>query len=70
MIDLIIAFFVGIFLGYLLKMERQSPSVEILQNQLEYYEKDIAYYKSLCKWHAERNKHIEEVKEKFERECG
>jgi hypothetical protein len=56
MIDLLIALAIGILLGYLLKKEQQPPIVDTLTNQVEYYEKELKYYKDLCKWHAERNK--------------
>jgi hypothetical protein len=56
MIDLIIALVIGIVLGLLLKKEQKPPLVDILQKQVEHYEKEVAYYKDLCKWHAERNK--------------
>jgi hypothetical protein len=56
MIDLIIALVIGIVLGLLLKKEQKPPLVDILQKQVEHYEKEVAYYKDLCKWHVERNK--------------
>lgn len=56
MIELLFSVFIGIILGYLLKKEKQPPVVDTLTNQIEYYEKELKYYKDLCKWHAERNK--------------
>jgi hypothetical protein len=56
MIDLLIAFFIGVVLGCLFKKEQHPPIVEVLQNQVEFYEKELKYYKNLCKWHAERKK--------------
>jgi hypothetical protein len=56
MIDLLCALAIGMILGYSLKKEPKPPAVDILSNQIEYYEKELKYYKNLCKWHAERNK--------------
>jgi hypothetical protein len=56
MIDLLIALGIGMVIGYLLKGEQEPPLVEILQAKCKQYEKDIIYYKDLCKWHAERKK--------------
>jgi hypothetical protein len=56
MIELLCALVVGLVLGYLFSKEKTPPAVEILTNQVEYLEKEVAYYKDLCKWHAERNK--------------
>jgi len=56
MFDLICAVAIGMLLGYSLKKEPKTPAVDILTNQVEYYEKELKYYKNLCKWHAERNK--------------
>jgi hypothetical protein len=57
MIELLCAVDVGLIFGYLLKKDNQPPAVEILTNQVEHLEKEVAYYKDLCKWHVERNKH-------------
>ena len=54
MIELICALVIGLVFGYLLKKEKQPPIVEILQNQVEKLEEDVAYYKDLCKWHVEQ----------------
>jgi hypothetical protein len=56
MIDLLIALAIGMILGYLLKKDNQPPVVDILNNQVQHYEKELKYYKDLCKWHAERKK--------------
>jgi hypothetical protein len=56
MIELLFAFLIGMVLGYCLKKEPKLPVVDTLTNQVEYYEKELKYYKDLCKWHAERNK--------------
>jgi hypothetical protein len=54
MIELMCAIALGMLFGYLLKKEQQPPIVDILQNQVEHYEKELKYYKNLCKWHAEQ----------------
>ena len=54
MIELMCAIALGMLFGYLLKKEKQPPIIEILQNQVEFLEKEVAYYKNLCKWHTER----------------
>jgi uncharacterized membrane-anchored protein YhcB (DUF1043 family) len=56
MIELLCALAIGIILGFLLKNEKKPPIVEVLQNQVEHYEKELKYYKDLCKWHVERKK--------------
>jgi hypothetical protein len=56
MIELLFAVGIGIVIGYLLKREQRPSVVDTLTNQVEYYEKELKYYKDLCKWHAERNK--------------
>lgn len=55
MIDILIAFGIGIVLGYLLKKEQQPPVDSILQNQVLHYQEQIAYYKKLCKTLADEN---------------
>ena len=54
MFELICALVIGLVFGYLLKKEKQPPIIEILQNQVVFYEKELKYYKNLCKWHTER----------------
>jgi len=56
MFELLFALFIGMMIGYLLRKDNQPPIATILENQVEYYEKELKYYKDLCKWHAERNK--------------
>ena len=55
MIDLIIALLIGMVLGYLLRKEKEPPVVEILTNQVEKLEEDIAYYKKVTKKIVEEN---------------
>ena len=54
MIELLCALIIGIILGYSLKKEQKPPIVDTLSNQVEYYEKELKYYKNLCKWHVEQ----------------
>jgi hypothetical protein len=54
MIDLLFALVIGMALGYCLKREQKPPVLDILNSQVEHYEKELKYYKDLCKWHAER----------------
>jgi hypothetical protein len=63
MIELFCALAIGLILGYFFKKENLPPAVEILTNQVEYLEKEVAYYKDLCKWHTERNLRAEKDKE-------
>ena len=70
MMEIFTAVFIGMIFGYLLRKEKEPPIVEILQNQVEQYEKDLVYYKDLCKWHVEEKAKLQSVREQFERECG
>ena len=70
MFELICAVIIGMVFGYLLKKDNQPPAVEILTNQVEYYEKELKYYKDLCKWHLEEKVKLQRIKDEFERECG
>ena len=54
MIELLCALIIGIILGYSLKKEQKPPIVETLSKQVEYYEKELKYYKDLCKWQVEQ----------------
>jgi hypothetical protein len=55
MFDLICALGLGVVFGILLKKEQHPPVVIELQEKVKKLEEDVAYYKDLCKWHAERN---------------
>jgi hypothetical protein len=57
MIELLCALAIGMIFGYLFSKEKHPPIVKVLQNQVEKLEEDVKYYKDLCKWHVERNKH-------------
>jgi len=58
MIELLIAVIIGMIFGYLFKKEKEPPIVEILQKQVEHYEKEIEYYKDLCTWHVEEKERM------------
>ena len=58
MIDLLLAFLIGLAVGVLTRpknvsLEEQKAKYD---KKIIQYEIDIAYYKELCKWHVERNK--------------
>jgi hypothetical protein len=55
MIELICAVFIGAIFGYISKKGNPTLNVE-LYNQVEKLKEEVAYYKDLCKWHADRNK--------------
>lgn len=69
MIDLLFALAIGMIFGYFLKKEKEPPVVETLQNQVEFYEKELDYYKNLCKWHVEEKEKLQKVKDQYESEC-
>ena len=56
-------FFFGILFGMFMKKNKKEklPVVEVLSNQVQELENQLAYYKDLCKWHVEE-------KEKLKRE--
>ena len=55
MIELFIAFIVGLVVGYIIKNEKQTPYDDKLINQTKKLEDDIAYYKKLTKGLVEEN---------------
>lgn len=55
MIELLIAFLVGLVVGYIIKNEKQMPDDGKLTNQIEKLEGDVAYYKKLTKVLVEEN---------------
>ena len=59
----ILAFFFGVLLGFVIHYNRkpQLPAIDVLSNQVQELEKQLAYYKDLCLWHVEE-------KEKLKRE--
>jgi len=70
MIDLLCAVVVGMILGYFIKSEQKPPMIEILTNQIEKLEENVAYYKDLCKWHVEEKEKLQKIKDQYESECG
>ena len=57
-IEMVLAFILGIFAGVWLapKDKDSKEQKEIYDQRVEQYQKDIEYYKDLCKWHVERNR--------------
>ena len=55
MIELFIAFIVGLVVGYIIKNEKQTPDDDKLINQTKKLEDDIAYYKKLTKGLVDEN---------------
>ena len=68
----LLAFFLGVILGFFIQYKKtpQLPALDILSNQVQELEKQLAYYKDLCKWHVEEKRKLQELKDKFESECG
>lgn len=58
MIELFIAFIVGLVVGYIIKNEKQTPNDDKLINQTKKLEDDVAYYKKLTKGLVEENTHM------------
>ena len=58
----ILMFFFGMVLGFIIQYNRkpQIPAVDILSNQVEELEKEVAYYKDLCKWHVEEKEKLKQ----------
>jgi hypothetical protein len=56
MIDIGIAFMIGFMVGLFIKPKDKDLEEQkaIYDKKVIQYEIDIAYYKKLCKWHAER----------------
>ena len=56
-------FFFGFLLGILVRTNKKEklPIIEVLSNQVQELERQLAYYKELCLWHVEE-------KEKLKRE--
>lgn len=55
MIELFIAFIVGLILGYVIKNEKQTPMDDKLANKIQILEDDVAYYKKLTKSLVDEN---------------
>ena len=56
MIDIGIAFFIGLMIGLWLKPKDKDLAEQqaIYDKKVIQYEIDLAYYKQLCKWHVEK----------------
>jgi len=59
MIDIGIALLIGFMVGLFIKPKDKDlkEQIDIYNHKYEEYEKEIAYYKDLCKWHVERKQH-------------
>ena len=66
MIELFIAFIVGLVVGYIIKNEKQTPEDGKLTNQIEKLEGDVAYYKKLTKGLVEENTNMRTQLRKYE----
>ena len=64
MIDIGLAFFIGLMIGLVLKPKDKDlkEQQEIYDKKLIQYEIDLAYYKQLCHWHVERRKENDQTK--------
>ena len=56
MVDIGIAFFIGLMVGLVLKPKDKDFTEQqaIYDKKVIQYEIDLAYYKQLCQWHVER----------------
>ena len=57
MIELFVAFIVGLVVGYIIKSEKQTTDDKVT-NQIEKLESDVAYYKKLTKGLVDENTHM------------
>ena len=55
-------FFFGILFGMFMKKNKKEklPVVEVLSNQVQELENQLAYYKDLCKWHVEERQKLKQ----------
>ena len=58
----ILVFFFGVLLGFIIHYNKkpQPPAIEVLSNQVQELEKQLAYYKDLCKWHVEEKEKLKQ----------
>ena len=58
MTEIGIAFFIGFMVGLYIKPKDKdlAEQQEIYDNKVFEYQKEIDYYKDLCKWHVEQRK--------------
>jgi len=54
--EIAIAFFIGFMVGLYIKPKNKdlAEQQEIYDNKVFEYQKEIEYYKNLCKWHVEQ----------------
>ena len=55
-------FFFGFLLGIFVRTNKKEklPIVEVLSNQVQELERQLAYYKDLCKWHVEEKEKLKQ----------
>jgi hypothetical protein len=65
MIDIGIAFFIGLMIGLVLKPKDKdlTEQQKIYDEKCIRYEIDLKYYRELCKWHVERANEQRQTKE-------
>ena len=58
MTEIGIVFFIGFMVGLVMRPKDKDlkEQQEIYDNKLFEYQKEIKYYKDLCKWHVEQRK--------------
>jgi hypothetical protein len=66
----ILIFGFGALLGFLLTRGKTVVKDDTLELKVQELQESVAYYKDLCKWHVEEKAKLQELKDKFERECG
>ena len=74
MMEYIIVFIIAFAFGYGWSVNQHISSVPNKElkdeDTIASLRKEIDYYKDLCKWHVEQKQKLQEIKDKFERECG
>ena len=58
MIEIGLAFMIGFIVGLVMRPKDKDleEQQEIYDNKIFEYQKEIEYYKDLCKWHVEQRK--------------
>lgn len=58
MTEIGIAFFIGFMIGLVMRPKDKDleEQMNIYNQKYQEYEKEILYYKDLCKWHVEQRK--------------
>jgi len=56
MTEIGLAFFIGFLIGLVMRPKDKDlkEQTDIYNRKYEEYEKEIVYYKDLCKWHVEQ----------------